>query len=109
MKAFKILREAFKTASDQMVHAEYIDMKETAKIDEARGPKLKVIVGKFKKEIAKFQKGGDLDYKAENALLAWALEYTDDIKTDDADEMDSWLTDNVQDTKAFAQLVKEYK
>jgi len=78
-------------------------------VNEAKGPKLKVIVGKFKNDIAKFQKGGDLDYKAENALLSWALEYTTDIKTDDADEMDSWLIDNIKDAKAFAKLQKEYK
>ena len=75
-----------------------------AEVAEGRGPKLKDIKRKFKKEIEKFQKGGDLDYKAENALLAWALEYTNDIKTDDADEMDDWLMDKIADKKTFDKL-----
>ena len=75
-----------------------------AEVTEARGPKLNDIKRKFKKEIEDFQKGKDLDYKAENALLAWALEYTNDIKTDDADEMDEWLMKNVADKNKFSKL-----
>jgi hypothetical protein len=75
-----------------------------AEVTEARGPKLNDIKRKFKKEIEDFQKGKDLDYKAENALLAWALEYTNDIKTDDADEMDDWLMDKIADKKTFDKL-----
>lgn len=75
-----------------------------AEVTEGRGPKLNDIKRKFKKEIEKFQKGGDLDYKAENALLAWALEYTNDIKTDDADEMDEWLMKFVADKNKFNKL-----
>lgn len=79
-------------------------IKESFTISEGRGPKIKDIKRKFKREIEKFQKGGDLDWKAENALLAWALEYTNDIKTDDADEMDDWLMDKIADKKSFDKL-----
>ena len=79
-------------------------------VNEARGPKLKDVFNKFKREMTNFQrKNVDLDYKAENALLAWALEYTTDIKTDDADEMDEWILNNIKDPKAFVKLMNDNK
>lgn len=97
--ADKMKRQGWK-----LVAKEGIKIKESFALFEGRGPKIKDIKRKFKREIEKFQKGGDLDWKAENALLAWALEYTNDIKTDDADEMDDWLMDKIADKKSFDKL-----
>ena len=71
---------------------------------EGRGPKMKDIKKNFAKEIRAFQSGKkDLDWKAENALLSWAL-LNNEIKTDDPDELDDWLEKNVMDVKAFGKL-----
>lgn len=71
---------------------------------EGRGPKMKDIKKNFAKEIRAFQSGKkDLDWKAENALLSWAL-LNNEIKTDNPDELDDWLEKNVMDVKAFGKL-----
>jgi hypothetical protein len=68
--------------------------------------KLNQIKSKFRSQIAKFQKGGDLDYKAEKELLGWAYE-KGEISGDDAEDADDWLVSFVADKKAFARLKEE--
>lgn len=67
------------------------------------GLKLSQIKSKFRSQISKFQKGGDLDKKAEDALLSWAFD-NNEVKSDDSDEIDAWLTDYVSDKKEFDKL-----
>ena len=49
--------------------------------------KLRQIKSKYKKQIADFQRGKDLDYDAELALLAYAYD-KGLVSSDDADEVD---------------------
>ena len=48
------------------------------------------LVKKHKRAIEAFQKGRDLDSKAEKELVSWAMK-NGEIKTDDVDETDEWL------------------
>ena len=68
--------------------------------------KLNQIKSKFRSQIAKFQKGGDLDSKAEKELLGWAYD-KGEIATDDADDADDWLMTNVADKRVFNKLKEE--
>ena len=60
-------------------------------IDEAN---LKQLKKKHKRHIDAAKKGKDLPKKVEDELLSWAMK-NGEIKTDDADESDDWLMNNV--------------
>jgi len=81
---------------------QFIELREKTRLA-MRGMNLKQIKQKFKKEIDAYQKGKELDWKAEAALLGWAIG-AGEIKTDDPDELDNWLMKNVEDKKDFDNL-----
>lgn len=60
--------------------------------------KMKDIVRKHKRELQKAQRSGNLELskKAEDDLMSWALD-NGEIKTDDPDEFDDWLDNNIDD------------
>ena len=60
-------------------------------VDEAN---LKQLKRKHKRHIDAAKKGKDLPKKVEYELLSWAMD-NGEIKTDDADESDEWLMNNV--------------
>ena len=60
-------------------------------VDEAN---LKQLKRKHKRHIDAAKKGKDLPKKVEDELLSWAMD-NGEIKTDDADESDEWLMNNV--------------
>jgi len=70
--------------------------------------KLRQIKSKWKKQIADFQRGKDLDYDAEVDLLAYAYD-KGLVRSDDPDEVDDWLMKNVADKRAFNKLKEESK
>ena len=75
-------------------------------LKERVGMKLRQIKSKYKKQIADFQRGKDLDYDAELALLAYAYD-KGLVSSDDADEVDDWLMTNVADKRAFNKLKED--
>ncbi len=87
----------------QAIASTVSDVLEGKKPAVKEGLKLSQIKSKFRSDISKFQKGGDLSKKAEDALLSWAYD-NNEVKTDDADEADAWLTDYVSDKKEFDKL-----
>ena len=62
------------------------------------GLKMKDIFRKHKRELQKAQRSGNLELskKAEDDLMQWAMD-NGEIKTDDPDEFDSWLDNNISD------------
>ena len=87
----------------QAIASTVSDVLEGKKPAVKEGLKLSQIKSKFRSQISKFQNGGDLDKKAEDALLMWAYD-NNEVKTDDADEVDDWMVNNVADKKVFDKL-----
>ncbi len=56
------------------------------------------IVRKHRRELQKAQRSGNLELskKAEDDLMSWALD-NGEIKSDDPDEFDNWLDNNLDD------------
>jgi len=59
---------------------------------------MKDIFRKHKRELQKAQRSGNLELskKAENDLMRWAMD-NGEIKTDDPDDFDEWLDNNLDD------------
>ena len=87
----------------QAIASTVSDVLEGKKPAVKEGLKLSQIKSKFRSQISKFQNGGDLDKKAEDALLMWAYD-NNEVKTDDSDEVDDWMVNNVADKKVFDKL-----
>tara|TARA_B100000085_G_scaffold194163_1_gene178029 strand:+ start:367 stop:618 length:252 start_codon:yes stop_codon:yes gene_type:complete len=60
--------------------------------------KMRDIVRKHRRELQKAQRSGNLELskKAEDDLMSWALD-NGEIKSDDPDEFDNWLDNNLDD------------
>ena len=56
------------------------------------------IVRKHRRELQKAQRSGNLELskKAEDDLMSWALD-NGEIRSDDPDEFDNWLDNNIDD------------
>ena len=59
---------------------------------------MKDIVRKHRRELQKAQRSGNLELskKAEDDLMNWAMD-NGEIKSDDPDEFDNWLDNNIDD------------
>jgi len=71
---------------------------ETAKEDVQEGMKLKDIMRKHGRELKKVARSNSLELsrKAEEDLMQWAMN-SGEIRTDDPDEFDQWLDNNIDD------------
>lgn len=68
--------------------------KEVRQLSMVNEANLKQLKRKHKRHIDAAKKGKDLPKKVEDELLSWAMN-NGEIKTDDSDESDEWLMNNV--------------
>ena len=67
----------------------------------------KQIITKHRRAIEKYQRGGDLDQKAEDDIIGWAMD-NGEIKTDDADETDEFMMKYVEESTNLSELNARY-